>query len=53
MTSFHIVVALSAVISVLAIAVYGCLRDIKQCKKENAALREAMRERNYWPLLKT
>jgi type II secretory pathway component PulJ len=44
MTSFHIVVVLSAIITALAVAVYGCLWDIKQRKKENAALREAMRD---------
>jgi cell division protein FtsB len=41
MTSIHIVVVLSAIISALAVAVYACLRDIKQRKKENAALRAA------------
>jgi type II secretory pathway component PulJ len=44
MTSFHIVVALSAVISVLAVAVYASLTDIKRYKKENAALRDGIRD---------
>jgi hypothetical protein len=44
MTSIHIVVALSAVFSALAVAVYACLLDIKRYRKENGALREAMRD---------
>lgn len=44
MTGFHIVVVLSAVISVLAVAVYACLQSLKRYKKENAALRGGMRD---------
>jgi Tfp pilus assembly protein PilN len=39
MTSIHIVVVLSAIISALGVAVYACLWDIKRYRKENMALR--------------
>jgi DNA repair ATPase RecN len=39
MSGFHIVVALSAVISILAVAVYACLNELKRYKKETTLLR--------------
>jgi hypothetical protein len=39
MTSFHVVVGLGAIISVLITTVYACLQGIKRYKKENMELR--------------
>ena len=39
MTSFHVVVVLSMIISALAVTVYACIGSVKRYKAENEELR--------------